>query len=119
MDAPTAYYLLHRHDFGLEEAPPGACILYATACGLSDSDLESTWDILVRTGGSTRNQAEDDDENEEADSDAEAEADQASDSGSRVKLKAWVQREQKSMGYEAPGGQPVPLIDRLHRLMHL
>jgi len=23
------------------------------------------------------------------------------------------------MGYEAPGGRPVPLIDRLHRLMHL
>ena len=23
------------------------------------------------------------------------------------------------MGYEAPGGQPVPLIDRIHRLMHL
>ena len=52
MDAPTAYYLLHRHDFGLEEAPSGACILYATACGLSDHELEATWDILVRTGGS-------------------------------------------------------------------
>lgn len=51
MDAPTAYYLLHRHDFGLEEAPSGACILYATACGLSDRELEATWDILVRTGG--------------------------------------------------------------------
>ena len=23
------------------------------------------------------------------------------------------------MGYEAPGGRPVPLIDRIHRLMHL
>ena len=23
------------------------------------------------------------------------------------------------MGYEAPGGKPVPLIDRIHRLMHL
>jgi hypothetical protein len=53
MDAPTAYYLLHRHDFGLEEAPSGACILYATACGLSDDELESTWDILVRTGPSS------------------------------------------------------------------
>ncbi len=27
MDAPTACYLLHRHDFGLEKAPSGACIL--------------------------------------------------------------------------------------------
>jgi len=71
MDAPTAYYLLHRHDFGLEEAPSGACILYATACGLSDSDLESTWDILVRTGGNS-SQDEDEEENEDADPDAEA-----------------------------------------------
>jgi len=23
------------------------------------------------------------------------------------------------MGYEAPGGKPIPLIDRVHRLMHL
>jgi hypothetical protein len=115
MDAPTAYYLLHRHDFGLEEAPSGACILYATACGLSDSELESTWDVLVRTGNSSGDQ-DDDEEGEDADPDLPAEA---SDSGSKVKLKTWAQRKHKSMGYEAPGGQPVPLIDRIHRLMHL
>jgi adenine-specific DNA methylase len=118
MDAPTAYYLLHRHDFGLGEAPSGACILYATACGLSDSELESTWDVLVRTGGSSAVQNEED-EDDEADPDAEADPDTASDSGSKVKLKTWAQRKHKSMGYEAPGGQPVPLIDRIHRLMHL
>lgn len=116
MDAPTAYYLLHRHDFGLEGAPSGACILYATACGLSDRELEATWDILVRTGS---NAPEEDKENEDADPDAEADADSASDSSSQVKLKAWAQRKDKSMGYEAPRGQPVPLIDRIHRLMHL
>ncbi len=118
MDAPTAYYLLHRHDFGLEEAPSGACILYATACGLSDRELEATWDILVRTGGSSDDQDEDE-ENEDADPDAEVDPDSASDSGSKVKLKTWAQRKHKSMGYEAPGGQPVPFIDRIHRLMHL
>lgn len=118
MDAPTAYYILHRHDFGLEEAPSGACILYATACGLSDRELEATWDILVRTGGSSGSQDEDE-ENEDADPDSEADLDSASDSGSKVKLKTWAQRKHKSMGYEAPGGQPVPLIDRIHRLMHL
>jgi putative DNA methylase len=118
MDAPTAYYLLHRHDFGLEEAPSGACILYATACGLSDHELEATWDLLVRTGGSGGRE-DDDEEDEDADPDAEADPDSASDSGSRVKLKTWVQRKHGSMGYEAPGGQPVPLIDRIHRLMHL
>ena len=118
MDAPTAYYLLHRHDFGLEEAPFGACILYATACGLSDRDLESVWDILVRTGGGA--EAEDEDEeSDDVDPDAESEPDEGSDSGSKVKLKTWVQRKQKAMGYEAPDGRPVPLIDRIHRLMHL
>jgi putative DNA methylase len=116
MDAPTAYYLHHRHDFGLEEAPSGACILYATACGLSDHELEATWDLLVRTGASGGSQEEED---EDADPDTEADPDSASDSGSKVKLKAWAQRQHRSMGYEAPGGQPVPLIDRIHRLMHL
>src|SRR5262249_10896838 len=47
---PTAYYLLHRNDFGLDEAPAGACILYATACGLSDEALVRDWDLLVKTG---------------------------------------------------------------------
>src|SRR5690606_2333336 len=42
-----------------------------------------------------------------------------SSSGSKVKLKAWTQRKGRSMGYEAPGGKPVPMIDRVHRLMHL
>jgi len=54
LDEPTAYYLLHRHDFGLDEAPAGACILYATACGLSDDALIRDWDILVKTGAITR-----------------------------------------------------------------
>jgi hypothetical protein len=41
------------------------------------------------------------------------------DSGSKVKLKTWAQRKRASLGYEAPGGKPVPLIDRVHCLMHL
>ncbi len=121
MDAPTAYYLLHRHDFGLEDAPSGACILYATACGLSDDELESTWDILVRTGPSreTEDEPEGDLDDEGVDSEGELDGDSASDSGSRVRLKTWAQRTSKSLGYEAPGGLTVPLIDRIHRLMHL
>ena len=51
LDDVTAYYLLHRHDFGLADAPVGGCILYAISCGLSDSELADTWDILSRTGG--------------------------------------------------------------------
>ena len=41
------------------------------------------------------------------------------DSGSKVKLKTWAQRKSRSLGYEAAGGRPVPLIDRVHCLMHL
>jgi putative DNA methylase len=115
MDAPTAYYLLHRHDFGLDEAPAGACILYATACGLSDRDLESAWDLVSHKGAS----ASSDDDGEEADPDAEDEPEENSDSGSMIKLKTWAQRNRRSMGFEAPSGRPIPLIDRIHRLMHL
>jgi adenine-specific DNA methylase len=115
LDEPTAYYLLHRHDFGLAEAPVGACILYATACGLSDQGLVRDWDMLVKTGS---DQATNDEEIDE-EVDAEEEPAEYTGSGSKVKLKPWNQRRGRSMGYEAPGGRPVPLIDRIHRLMHL
>ena len=115
MDATTAYYLLHRHDFGLDEAPAGACILYATACGLSDRDLESAWDLVSHKGTSASSDGED----EEADPDAEGEPEDNGDSGSKIKLKTWAQRNRRSMGFEAPSGRPIPLIDRIHRLMHL
>jgi putative DNA methylase len=39
--------------------------------------------------------------------------------GNKVRLKAWNQRKGKTLGYEAPGGRPVPLIDQAHRLMQL
>jgi adenine-specific DNA methylase len=116
LDEVTAYYLLHRHDFGMDEAPVGACILYATACGLSDSELEKTWDVLVPTGKAARDEEETDQEDEDSEADdAETEA----SVGGKVKLKAWNQRRGKSLGHEAPQGKAVPLIDRIHRLMHL
>jgi hypothetical protein len=115
LDEPTAYYLLHRHDFGMEEAPAGACILYALSCGLSDRELAAVWDLI---GFSGERAAEGGDE-EEADADAEAGPEAEEGSGSRVKLRTWVQRKGRLLGYEAPGGRPVPLIDRVHRLMHL
>jgi putative DNA methylase len=114
LDDVTTYYLLHRHDFQMEDAPIGACILYAVSCGLSDSTLAIQHDILVRTGG----QAEATDDNAEVSSeDTDAEPEEGS--GSKVKLKSWHQRTRKSLGYEVPGGRPVPLIDQIHRLMHL
>ena len=115
MDAPTAYYLLHRHDFGLEEASAGACILYSTACGLSDRDLESAWDLVSHKGTSGKRQEED----EDPDPDAESESEDNSGTGSKIKLKTWAQRKRRAMGFEAPSGRPIPLIDRVHRLMHL
>ncbi len=36
-----------------------------------------------------------------------------------VKLKQWNQRKSASMGYSAAGAPPAPLIDQVHRLMHL
>jgi hypothetical protein len=116
LDEPSAYYLLHRNDFGVDEAPVGAVILYATACGVSDRELMSTWDILA-AGKSGTGVPAGEDEDEVVDPDEEAESE--GDSGAKVKLKTWAQRKGKSMGYEAPGGKPVPLIDRIHRLMHL
>jgi hypothetical protein len=117
LDEVTAYYLLHRNDFKLDDAPVGACILYATACGLSDAELERTWNILTHAGGSAAEPHEDEDDVEDFEGDAEPEEDFGG--GSKVKLKPWHQRQHKSMGYEAPEGKAVPLIDRIHRVMHL
>jgi hypothetical protein len=51
LDHVTAYYILHRHDFGVSDAPVGPCILYAISCNLSDRDLADRHEILLRTGG--------------------------------------------------------------------
>ncbi|MFA4943389.1 MAG: DUF1156 domain-containing protein [Lentisphaeria bacterium] len=131
MDSPTAYYLLHRHDFGLEEAPAGACILYATACGISDHDLEVTWDLISTKGGASVPLADESDASDESDlSDDEDSDSGGTSSGGQMRLKPWSQRQGRNMGYDAPSGlpapsasrqagRPVPLIDRIHRLMHL
>ena len=143
LDDVTTYYLLHRHDFGLRDAPIGPCILYAVSCGLSDSSLESNHDLLVRTGGSTRADTARDESDDDESSDSDDAEDSAGGSGTMVKLKAWHQRKRPSMGYdpaidsvrarrgreqpalglelegEAPRARAVPMIDQVHRLMHL
>lgn len=98
----------------MEEAPAGACILYAISCGISDRELAGTWDLIGFTKGKSGEEVE-----EETDADVESNLDAEEDSGGKVKLKTWAQRKSRSMGYEAPRGKPVPLIDRVHRLMHL
>lgn len=120
LDEVTAYYLLHRHDFGMDEAPVGACILYATACGLTDGELDRTWNILSRSGSDSSSSDGDNasDDSNDSDVDGDAEASEGA-GGSKVKLKPWNQRRSKNMGNEAPEGRVVPLIDRIHRVMHL
>jgi hypothetical protein len=123
----------------MDQAPIGACILYALSCNVSDGDLVNQYDILVRKGSpSTAGTQED----EEPSDDGEEDEDTAASGGSLVKLKPWNQRKRKTMGYGSAAemalrrpvtteslfpelGRPaqttrvVPLIDRVHRLMHL
>ncbi len=135
LDDVTTYYLLHRHDFGMGDAPVGACILYAISCGLSDHDLADRYEILQRAGasfplpaGRGRREApgegplcasdlsESEDSGEDFAADGAEEAEEGS--GSRVRLRPWNRRIRKSLGYDSDG-RPAPLIDQAHRLMHL
>ena len=54
LDNVTTYYLLHRHDFGLDDAPAGAVILYALSCDLSDHDLADRHNLLEQRGSTMR-----------------------------------------------------------------
>jgi hypothetical protein len=56
------------------------------------------------------------DDAEVAESDGDADPEEGS--GSTVKLRPWHQRKRKTLGYDAEG-RPAPLIDQVHRLMHL
>ena len=111
LDDVTTYYLLHRHDFGMGEAPVGGCILYALSCNLSDSALVHQHDLLSQSGRRS-------DEEPEDDSTPGDEVPTAG-GGSKVKLKPWNRRRGRNLGLEAPGGRPPPVIDQVHRLMHL
>jgi adenine-specific DNA methylase len=136
MDDVTTYYLLHRNDFKMDEAPSGACILYCVSCNLSDRDLVDAFDLLAPSGGTS-----DADEEEEAEVDDDAEM--AEGTSSTFKLKPWNKRKRPGMGYdpvvdspkarmdaaqgklfdeaapEKPRTRIIPLIDQIHRLMHL
>ena len=109
LDDVTTYYLLHRHDFGMGDAPVGACILYALSCNLSDAALVNQHDLLSQSGSGSADEALDAEDAEETESGG----------GAKVKLKPWQRRGRRNLGLEAPSGQPVPLIDQVHKLMHL
>lgn len=116
LDDVTTYYLLHRNDFGLKEAPAGPCILYMVSCGLSERDLVDHYDLLAR-GGSSTPEFEEIEADEDSD-EGEAEA-ATSGGGGKFKLKPWSVRRHRSLGEDTAGGRPAPLIDQVHKLMHL
>lgn len=120
LDDVTTYYLLHRHDFGFDDVPAGACILYGLSCGLSDRDLVDTLDLLSRTGGrSVSGEEEPSDDNDVPDDASDTDSgSEREGSGSRMRLRSWNHRKRKSMGYDADT-KASPLIDQVHRLMHL
>jgi len=116
LDDVTTYYILHRHDFGVSDAPVGPCILYAVSCNLSDRDLADRLEILLRTGGLSSNVEDADDTDGQDETDADAEPEEGT--GSTVKLRPWHQRKRKTMGDDSEG-RPAPLIDQVHRVMQL
>ena len=110
LDDVTTYYLLHRHDFGMEDAPVGGCILYALSCNLSDSALVNQYDLLAQSGKGGSSGETEEDATEES---------ETTGGGAKVKLKTWSRRTGRNLGLEAPSGRSVPLIDQVHKLMHL
>jgi len=114
IDPVTQYYLLHRTYFGLEPAPAGACILYANACGKNETELKVVWNILEQGGKQKRGRPSKD---EDEDEDTGDEAPQSK--GNEFRLRGWQERASADSLGESKGGNPSPLIDKLHRLMYL
>lgn len=111
LDPITQYYLLHRAYFGLEPAPAGACILYANACGKNETELKVVWNILQQGGKSKRGRPRNDQSEEDLPNDESK--------GNEYTLVSWEERASRDGLGDVRGGQPAPLIDRLHRLMFL
>ena len=112
LDDVTTYYLLHRNDFGIDDAPVGGCILYALSCNLSDAALVNQHDLLAQGKRRGGGEAVEQDGSEE-------EGEESGGGGAKVKLKPWNRRTGRNLGVEGPGGRPVPLIDQVHKLMQL
>lgn len=122
LDAVTSYYLLHRNDFGTGPAPSGACILYATSCGVTQSELEARFDLLARSGGRNAAAPPVDEEDGIADWPDDGNADvSAQNASDRVvlALKPWHRRIRPGLGESSGDGAPPPMIDLLHKLMQL
>lgn len=88
LDEWTRYYLMHRNNFGLEEAPVGECILLSQGYGLDLNDLRSDRGYISKA------------------------------SGSAVRLAKWDERLRDDLGEPHPsGGLPlIDMLHRLMRL---
>ncbi len=114
LDDITTYYLLHRNDFGFEGAQAGACILYMVSCNLLDRELTDTHGLLVKGGRSGKPRSDDD-----SDAAGEEGGQSVASGGNEFRLKAWSARSSQSLGEESAAGRVVPMIDQVHKLMHL
>ena len=114
LDDVTTYYLLHRNDFGLKDAPAGACILYAVSCNLAERQLADQYEILSRGTGTVVEE-----EDEDAEAEQGAEEVETSGGGGTFRLRAWSHRKHRMLGLDTEGGRAAPLIDQVHKLMHL
>lgn len=114
LDDITTYYLLHRHDFGLKEAPAGPCILYAVSCSLTERELVDQYEVLAKSGSAS--EPTDDESGEEED---DGEDSGSSGGGGKFKLLAWNARKHRSLGLETASGRTIPLVDQIHKLMQL
>ncbi|OQC13495.1 MAG: hypothetical protein BWX73_02300 [Lentisphaerae bacterium ADurb.Bin082] len=121
LDPVTQYYLLHREAFGFDPVLAGVCILYANACGKTDRELQMVWNVIEQGGkkkGSSRKKATPEVE-EDADEDDTGDVLNSNAKADKYCLVRWDARVgDESLG-ENRANQPAPLIDKLHRLMHL
>lgn len=108
LDDVTTYYLLHRHDFGLEDAPAGVAILYTLSCNLSDRELADRYQILEHKGSTLKLVPWS--QRKKAGYDPVLEAPEAHGAETLT-----------LPGFEVPEPEvrELPLVDQAHRLMHL
>jgi putative DNA methylase len=119
LDPVTEYYLLHREAFGFDPVLAGVCILYANACGKTDHELQMVWHIIEQGGKKKKAKRVDAETPEEEDEDEAGDILNASTKADKYRLMRWEERVGDEHLGANRGNQPAPLIDKLHRLMHL
>lgn len=118
LDPVTQYYLLHREAFSFDPVLAGVCILYANACGKTDRELQMVWNVLEQGGKKKGGRKKASDEGADSE-DESGEILNSNAKADKYQLVPWLDRvKDETLGDNKPN-QPAPLIDKLHRLMHL